>query len=95
MSAGEQLPHCDACFNVEKFGRRSYRMISNESAGSSNTLVLVRFRRRIHESSEGATNHTPLTFDLKLGNVCNLKCTVCKPLYSSQIELTARIPRGY
>jgi hypothetical protein len=25
-------------------------------------------------------------FDLRLGNICNLKCTACKPLYSSQIE---------
>jgi len=28
----------------------------------------------------------PSYFDLRLGNVCNLKCTICKPLYSSQIE---------
>ena len=58
MSAGEQLPHCSACFNVEKFGRQSYRMISNARwlidhprAGS--------VAESIHESSDGAIKHAP------------------------------------
>src|SRR5262245_40312212 len=30
MAAGERLPHCNACFGDEAFGRTSYRMRSNQ-----------------------------------------------------------------
>jgi hypothetical protein len=43
-------------------------------------------RQSINQSNDGTALHSPSYFDLRLGNICNLKCTACKPLYSSQIE---------
>jgi hypothetical protein len=88
MAAGEQLSNCDACFNNESYGRSSYRTYSNErwleQRADGPSLA-----RTISDSADGAAPHSPMYFDLRLGNICNLKCTACKPLYSSQIERDA------
>ena len=85
MAAGESLPHCDACFNNERYGRASYRTYSNDR-----WLVQhpggAALQQSIEKSADGSASHSPSYFDLRLGNICNLKCTACKPLYSSQIE---------
>jgi sulfatase maturation enzyme AslB (radical SAM superfamily) len=85
MAAGEQLSHCDACFNNEKFGRNSYRLHSN-SLWLGDHRKSEAIRATIEETQDGAVSRSPVYFDLRLGNICNLKCTACKPLYSSQIE---------
>jgi MoaA/NifB/PqqE/SkfB family radical SAM enzyme len=84
MAEGEQLPHCRNCFNDEAFGRVSQRNRSNEHwLGRPEGHMLA---RRIEESTDGTAPFDPMYLDLRLGNLCNLKCTACKPLYSSQIE---------
>jgi sulfatase maturation enzyme AslB (radical SAM superfamily) len=85
MSAGELLPHCVACYNNERFGRVSYRQHSNDRWLGNHPRAGA-IRQAIERSEDGATPQTPMYFDLRLGNICNLKCTACKPLYSSQIE---------
>jgi MoaA/NifB/PqqE/SkfB family radical SAM enzyme len=85
MADGEQLPHCKACFHDEAFGRTSYRKRSNE-LWLGNRPEGPTISRMIDQSVDGSTPLSPSYFDLRLGNVCNLKCTACKPLYSSQIE---------
>jgi len=85
MAAGEQLPHCDACFNNERYGQDSYRLQSNRHwLGDHRKAESI--RATIDETTDGAVARSPVYFDLRLGNICNLKCTACKPLYSSQIE---------
>src|SRR5215204_3078069 len=85
MAAGEELPHCAACFHNESFGRASYRTHSNDR-WLGHPVYGMKLQRAVEESTDGAAKHTPMYFDLRLGNICNLKCTACKPLYSSQIE---------
>jgi organic radical activating enzyme len=85
MALGEEIPHCNACFNNERFGRPSYRTHSNGRWLTTHPEGQA-LRQAIERSVEGIAPHTPMYFDLRLGNVCNLKCTACKPLYSSQIE---------
>jgi sulfatase maturation enzyme AslB (radical SAM superfamily) len=85
MATGEQLPHCDACFNNERYGRDSYRLQSNRHWLSDHQKA-ESIRATIEETADGAVARSPVYFDLRLGNICNLKCTACKPLYSSQIE---------
>src|SRR5262249_23187623 len=72
------------CFHDEAFGRSSYRMRSNELwlGGPEGAAI----ERMIEHSIDGTASRNPSYFDLRLGNICNLKCTACKPLYSSQIE---------
>ncbi len=85
MSAGRQLQHCDACYNNERYGRISYRQHSNQRWLQDGPQA-ERIRQSIDQSQDGTALHSPSYFDLRLGNICNLKCTACKPLYSSQIE---------
>ncbi len=85
MAAGEELPHCNACFNNERYGRESYRIQSNERWLEDHADGPA-LQQAIERSEDGIAPHAPMYFDLRLGNVCNLKCTACKPLYSSQIE---------
>jgi MoaA/NifB/PqqE/SkfB family radical SAM enzyme len=85
MAAGEQLRHCDACYNNESYGRASYRTYSNDRWLKQNAGGAA-LESAIVGSGDGTAPNKPMYFDLRLGNICNLKCTACKPLYSSQIE---------
>lgn len=88
LSAGEQLRHCDACFHNERYGRSSYRTQSNTRWLEAHPDG-PKLKRAIEASRDGVSPRAPMYFDLRLGNTCNLKCTACKPLYSSQIERDA------
>ena len=88
ISAGQKLQHCDACYNNERYSRVSYREHSNQR-WLQNEPRAEAIRQSIDQSSDGTAIRSPSYFDLRLGNICNLKCTACKPLYSSQIERDA------
>jgi organic radical activating enzyme len=71
--AGEKPQTCRKCWNEEHAGRTSKRM---------HTLDRLK-----HMISDHTWNHDakPLMFlDLKLGNICNLKCRICGSWSSSQ-----------
>ena len=85
MAAGEQLPHCNRCFSDEAFGRTSYRVRANDFWLETHPKRAA-IEQMIRQSLDGSASLSPAYFDLRLGNTCNLKCTACKPLYSSQIE---------
>jgi pyruvate-formate lyase-activating enzyme len=71
--AGEQPQTCRKCFNEEHAGRTSKRM-----------HTLDRLKHSIADT-EWTANAKPLMFlDLKLGNICNLKCRICGSWSSSQ-----------
>jgi len=71
--AGEQPQTCSKCWNEERAGRRSKRM---------HTLERL---KHVDMGQQWTTNAKPLMFlDLKLGNICNLKCRICGPWSSSQ-----------
>ena len=71
--AGEQPQTCRKCWNEERAGRTSKRM---------HTLDRM---KHMGISSEWTRDVKPLMFlDLKLGNICNLKCRICGSWSSSQ-----------
>jgi MoaA/NifB/PqqE/SkfB family radical SAM enzyme len=71
--AGEQPQTCRKCWNEERAGRTSKRM---------HTLDRM---KHMGISSEWTADAKPLMFlDLKLGNICNLKCRICGSWSSSQ-----------
>ncbi len=78
---GKKIEHCDYCYRAEEFGQTSHRQHWNKKweseHGVKSTSELL---------SEVENPKLPQYFDIRLGNTCNLKCTVCKPLYSSQIQ---------
>ena len=71
--AGEKPQTCRKCWNEERSGRTSKRM---------HTLDRL---KHVLKDDEWCGNAKPLMFlDLKLGNICNLKCRICGPWSSSQ-----------
>jgi len=81
--AGEQPQTCRKCWNEERSGRTSKRM---------HTLDRM---KHMGIDSEWTAEAKPLMFlDLKLGNICNLKCRICGSWSSSQFasEEIAQLP---
>jgi MoaA/NifB/PqqE/SkfB family radical SAM enzyme len=82
--AGERPQTCRKCWNEERGGRTSKRM-----------HTLDRLKHTIKDT-EWTADAKPLMFlDLKLGNICNLKCRICGSWSSSQFatEEINQLPR--
>ena len=82
--AGEKPQTCRKCWNEERAGRTSKRM---------HTLDRM---KHMGISNEWTADAKPLMFlDLKLGNICNLKCRICGSWSSSQFatEELNQLPR--
>ena len=82
--AGQKPQTCRKCWNEERGGRTSKRM-----------HTLDRLKHSIPDT-EWTTDAKPLMFlDLKLGNICNLKCRICGSWSSSQFatEEINQLPR--
>jgi MoaA/NifB/PqqE/SkfB family radical SAM enzyme len=82
--AGKRPQTCRKCWNEERGGRTSKRM-----------HTLDRLKHSIADT-EWTTDAKPLMFlDLKLGNICNLKCRICGSWSSSQFatEEINQLPR--
>jgi organic radical activating enzyme len=72
--AGNKPQNCRRCWNEERAGRTSKRM-----------HTLDRLKHMIDADVSWTTDAMPLMFlDLKLGNICNLKCRICGSWSSSQ-----------
>jgi MoaA/NifB/PqqE/SkfB family radical SAM enzyme len=71
--AGSQPQTCRKCWNEERSGRTSKRM---------HTLDRL---KHLLPDTDWTVDAKPLVFlDLKLGNICNLKCRICGSWSSSQ-----------
>jgi organic radical activating enzyme len=82
--AGEKPQTCRKCWNEERAGRTSKRM-----------HTLNRLKHTVTDT-EWTQDAKPLMFlDLKLGNICNLKCRICGSWSSSQFasEEISFLPR--
>jgi organic radical activating enzyme len=72
--AGKKPQTCRRCWNEERAGRTSKRM-----------HTLDRLKHMIDSNVSWTADAMPLMFlDLKLGNICNLKCRICGSWSSSQ-----------
>lgn len=94
MLAGERPSPCDRCYAIEDSGITSYRQTVN-----------AQYAERIPElvagtSAAGEAPHHFLSFDLRLGNLCNLRCRMCSPQsskaliqeFASYFEVSPRHP---
>jgi len=84
MFAGKPVAECSACYLVEKSGGVSYRKQNNARWAAELGPLLD----AIVESSqiENFAAPAPIFYQLMPGNLCNLKCRMCMPVFSSQIE---------
>lgn len=85
MARGERPESCGVCWKREAAGGLSRRLLINGAYGQlGGELALERL------PDEGRTTdyrleRRPDWLVLELGNVCNLKCRSCSPLFSSRI----------
>ena len=86
--AGEKDHRCKQCYLKEEQGLNSLRMDSND-----------KFANQVDEVLSGNHNlKTPVYFDIRFSNACNLKCRICGPWASSSwfkdaVELGMRKPK--
>jgi len=78
MLAGEKLDICSSCWSLEEDGIDSDRQMfdAKYQKHSSPELNVV----------TGTNLNTPLDLDIRPSNLCNLKCRMCTPKYSSQLD---------
>jgi hypothetical protein len=80
MLDGQRPPACRRCFRDEDLGMRSHRQMSNEM-----------FHDRIAEAlaltaPDGTSSLEHIcSVDLRLGNLCNLRCRMCSPVSSKAL----------
>ena len=72
---GEEPAICTSCFTTEGMGGRSDRMDFNDRYPFLNPNV-----------ETGNQYGSPIDLDIRPGNLCNLKCRMCGPESSSQLE---------
>ena len=83
MVEGRCVSACRGCTQSEKLGTGSYRTLSNrqwsEELGPFDDMLLSSQQKGFKVSGN------PVSFHLVTGNLCNLKCRMCNPLFSSQV----------
>ena len=78
MLNNKKLPECQHCFNEEKHNKASKRMKENKRF-----LKDYKHYLKLAKEKDGFISHSPSYLDLRLGNICNIKCRTCNPLFSS------------
>lgn len=80
---GEYIKGCDVCYQAEKEGGASLRTDLVESyQNDKNFIERVQSARK----NNGVLNHTPISVEYRVGNLCNLKCRMCSPQDSNLIN---------
>jgi len=79
---GIKNAHCSSCWHTESLGKESVRNNYN------NLFRKYANFNTIRESSKKdfKSSDLPTTWDLRLGNICNLKCVMCNPEFSHLIQ---------
>jgi sulfatase maturation enzyme AslB (radical SAM superfamily) len=85
MVSGKSVEGCKVCYVQESSGRTSNRQYANAEWG--NQLGDNHMYKLIDKAvlTGGELNYSIAYLDLRLGNLCNLKCRMCSPFNSSQI----------
>jgi hypothetical protein len=77
MLNGRRPPVCRRCFANEDLGISSYRQDFNESFGDQAAAAIAQ------TTPDGASSPDLIrSVDLRLGNLCNLRCRMCSPISS-------------
>jgi len=83
MISGVENSICKTCWDMERQIGSSYRMQTNEKFSSS--LVSLDY-----DETGAVSIDTPLIYwDVRNTNLCNMKCVMCSPGYSSMIQQEA------
>jgi MoaA/NifB/PqqE/SkfB family radical SAM enzyme len=85
MINAESIPGCTVCYQQEDDSKMSNRQHSlrewSQRIGEKELKQIIESA----EEADGFVETPPVYLDLRLGNLCNLKCRMCNPWNSSQI----------
>ncbi|MCB0419501.1 MAG: twitch domain-containing radical SAM protein [Bdellovibrionales bacterium] len=77
MLSHKEHPACRGCYDIEKQGVSSKRMVEKRRFNLSH-------KKALRQTSETGEIDTDIRYlELRLGNTCNLKCVTCNPMSSS------------
>jgi len=80
---GVQSAGCDLCWTSEKMNRESLRQNYNNIFKSYADFDSL--RKNIKQQNYSHVSD-PVTWELDIGNLCNLKCIMCDPVRSDKIQ---------
>ena len=86
MIAGEEVPGCARCVKEEDFTSYGPRVsMTSEWINKIGRAGLTKLLQEA-QANDFQLLENPIYLDLRLGNLCNLKCRMCNPWNSSQID---------
>ena len=86
MIAGEEVPGCSRCVKEEDFTSYGPRVsMTSEWINKIGRAGLTKLLQEA-QANDFQLLDNPVYLDLRLGNLCNLKCRMCNPWNSSQID---------
>lgn len=80
MLRGERVEECSSCFSNISKENKNPRDLANDSFYDSFSHLVS------NTTATGELNSSPVSYDYRLSNKCNLACIICGPLVSSRIE---------
>lgn len=80
MLSGEKCIECETCYTQENIGQVSRRIIDNTKFNDS-----IEELKLLTNPDGSLKNFSPATLDIRLNNICNLKCRTCSGVSSSQL----------
>jgi MoaA/NifB/PqqE/SkfB family radical SAM enzyme/SAM-dependent methyltransferase len=89
MARGERPATCRVCWEREAAGGASRRLLVNGAYRHFGGQLPIETLAREGAATGYRLDRRPDWFVLELGNVCNLKCRSCGPLFSSRIAADA------
>lgn len=84
MAAGEWLPECTECEHLERNGIMSSRQWENYLWKNETPAIVEQAKENDWEIE------SPLQFDFRLGNLCNLQCQMCNKEASHLVSVERR-----
>jgi glutamate-1-semialdehyde 2,1-aminomutase len=85
MLAGRRIADCTTCYLNEKSSGDSRRLQANARWAAELGPLFDTLLEQSRQQDYAAAG-LPLYYQLMPGNLCNLKCRMCFPVFSSQIE---------
>ena len=79
---GERPPECETCWHMEDVGARSMRQRALKNGGDQSRWNLFS-KQLLTCSDDGSMTGVPKSLELKISNLCNLKCRMCHPVDST------------
>lgn len=80
MQTGRRAPVCDGCWRAEDVDMLSYRRTSNRDYESRLPEITAGLRE------DGSAPAVFRSVDIRLGNLCNLRCRMCSPVSSKALS---------